>query len=243
MKIEQTAIVGYDEVDGNFRMKLPVLFQWLQRAALNHSETVGLKSEKMLADGGVWILNRIRVEIYRMPVFRDAVTVRTWHKGSVGFRAGRDFLLLCGGEPVVAATSQWLFYDLNRKRVGKIPERISAPYTTEPDEVLGPEAIDFAVDKTFIPEETIAITTREGDIDPNGHVNNTVYLEYLNTLIGRTGLRDGRVRQVGIQYLREIGRGVQSLQAGLAATEDGARFRFFDDTAVFAAGFVVFADL
>lgn len=240
MKIEQTATVGYDELDANFRMKLPVLFQWLQRAALNHSEAVGLKSEQMLADGGVWILSRIRVEIRRMPAFRDVVTVRTWHKGSIGFRAGRDFLLLCADEPLplAAATSQWLFYDLNRRRIAKIPTRISAPYTTEPEHVLDPEAIDFAVDKAFTPERMITITTREGDVDPNGHVNNTVYLEYLDTLLGRTGTAAGPVRQVGIQYLKEIGRGVPSLQAGLSPVDNGFRFRFFDETSVFAAGFV-----
>jgi medium-chain acyl-[acyl-carrier-protein] hydrolase len=239
MKIEQKIIVGYDEVDADLRVKLPVLFQWFQRAALNHSEAVGLRSEQMLADGGVWILNRIRADIRRMPAFREEITLQTWHKGSVGFRAGRDFLLLRGNAPIAAATSQWLFYDLNRKRISKIPPSISGPYTTEAQEALAAEAIDFAVDRSFAPIKTVTITTREGDLDPNGHVNNTVYLEYLSTLLWRSGMPTGRLRQVGIQYLKEIGRDVTSLQAGLAATDDRVWFRFFDDQAVFAAGYVV----
>ena len=238
MKIEQNITVGYDEVDAKLGLKLPVLLQWFQRAALHHSESVGLRSERMLADGGVWILNRIRVDIRRMPVFRDDILLRTWHKGSVGFRAGRDFVLFCDNEPIVTATSQWLFYDLTRKRITKIPKTVSEPYTAEPDEAIGADAIDFAVDKTFAPQQTIAITTRAGDFDPNGHVNNTVYLEYLHTLLERTGRQTGPTYRVGIQYLKEIGREVTALQAGLATTPEHLWFKFFDDSVVFAAGFV-----
>ncbi len=69
-------------------------------------------------------------------------------------------------------------------------------------------------------------------------MNNTVYLEYLNTLIKRCGVGNTRVRRVGIQYLKEIGRDVHTLQAGVAAAGHTVRFRFFDSTAVYAAGFV-----
>lgn len=238
MKIEQTTMVDYDEVDTDFRMKLPVLFQRLQRAAVNHSEQVGLGSAAMVEAGAVWILNRMRVDIRRMPVYREEITLRTWHKGSAGFRAGRDFLVFCGDEKVAAATSLWLYYDLNRKRIVKIPRHVSEPYTAEAEDALATGAIYFEVDKTFVPQQTIAITTREGDYDPNGHVNNTVYLEYLDTLVKRSGIGDGRVGQVGIQYLKEIGRDVHTLQAGAAAVEKTLRFRFFDPTAVYAAGFV-----
>lgn len=239
MKIEQTSVVDYDEVNTDFRMKLPVLFQRLQRAALHHSELVGFKSEAMLKAGAVWILNRMRVDIYRMPRYRETLMLRTWHKGSAGFRAGRDFLVFCGEEKVAAATSLWLYYDLNRKRLAKIPASVSAPYTDENDDALDTGAIEFALDKSFDPQETVTLTTRQGDYDPNGHVNNAVYLEYLDTLIRRSGLGADRVRQVGIQYLKEIGRDVHTIQGGLVRTEDRIDFRFFDQTAVYAAGFVV----
>lgn len=242
MKIEQTTLVDYDEVDTKFRMKLPVLFQRLQRAAVHHSEQVGLRSADLVAAGGVWILNRMRVDIYRMPVYRDAITLRTWHKGSAGFRAGRDFLMVCGNETVAAATSLWLYFNLNRKRIAKIPQHISEPYTVEADDVMAADAIDFAVDKSFVPEQTTAVTTREGDYDPNGHVNNTVYLEYLDTLIKRSGIGEAVVGQVGIEYLKEIGRDVHTLQAGITAADSTAIFRFFDATAVYAAGFVTFGE-
>jgi medium-chain acyl-[acyl-carrier-protein] hydrolase len=238
MKIEQTSMVEYEDVDTAFRMKLPALFQRFQQAALHHSDSVGLATQAMIAAGAVWILNRIRVKIQRMPGYREPFTVTTWHKGSAGFRAGRDFLVLCGDEQVAAAASQWLYYDIRRKRIVKIPEQVSAPYTDEPDEALESGALDFAVDKTFEPEATLALTTREGDYDPNGHVNNTVYLDYLDTLIKRSGMAGGGIVELGIQYLKEIDRDVQAVQGGLVKDNDSIHFRFFKQETVFAAGFV-----
>lgn len=239
MKVEQTSLVEYDEVDTHFSMKLPALFQRLQRAALHHSEAVGLGSEAMIASGAVWILNRMRVDIVRMPRYRETITLTTWHKRSVGFRASRDFLLFCGEEKVAAATSQWLYFDLERKRIAKIPPTVSQPYTDEAEEALAPGAIDFSVDKTFDPQETLTLTTRTGDYDPNGHVNNTVYLDYLDTLLKRSGRSTGGVRQVGIQYLKEIGSDVHAVQAGLAEAEDRIFFRYYDGETVFAAGYAI----
>jgi acyl-ACP thioesterase len=195
----------------------------------------------MVEAGSVWILNRMRVDIYRMPRYRETLTVWTWHKGSVGFKAGRDFLVLCGDETVAAATSQWLYYDLNRNRITKIPRAVSQPYTSESDEALAAGAIEFTVDKRFDPHHTLTITTREGDYDLNGHVNNTAYLEYLDTLLKRTSSFSGRVSRLGIQYMKEIGRGVDTIQAAAARIDDGIKFRFFDHTVVYAAGFATIA--
>jgi hypothetical protein len=46
------------------------------------------------------------------------------------------------------------------------------------------------------------------------------------------------VRQVGIQYLKEIGRDIDAIQAGAVRCDAGLNFRFFDPSAVYAAGFV-----
>ena len=240
MRIEQNSLVEYEDVDTGFRMKLPVLFQRLQRAALYHSESVGLHTEKMVADGAVWILNRMLVSIERMPTYRETLTVKTWHKGSHGFRAGRDFILFCDGEPVAMAASQWLYYDLIKKRIAKIPESVSAPYTDELEEALDEGAIDFAVDKKFEAQETLTITTREGDFDPNGHVNNAVYLDYLDTLLKRKGFDGSTPSAVGIQYFKEINREISEIEASLNAQSKAVNFQFASASTVHAAGFVTF---
>ncbi len=157
MKIDLTGKVDYDEVDTSFRIKLAVLFQRFQRAALQHSEQVGLGPVAMAASGGVWILNRMRLDLLRLPMCRETVTVRTWHRGASGLRAGRDFLVRCGAETVAAATTQWLYLDLRRQRVLPIPAAVADPYTREADAVLEAGAMDFRVHKSFEPQALMTL--------------------------------------------------------------------------------------
>lgn len=88
-------------------------------------------------------------------------------------------------------TDLWLFFDLSKKRITKIPSSVSEPYTAEAQDVLGAGAIDFTVDKTVDSQEAMTITTREGNLDPNCHVNNATYLDYPDTLIRRSTLPTG----------------------------------------------------
>ncbi len=242
MKVEQTAEIGYDEVAVDFCLKLPCLFRRLQHAAIYHSESVGLGPESMARNGGVWILHRMRVNIHRMPMYRETITVRTWHKGSTGFRAGRDYLVLCGEETVAAATSQWLYYDLSRKRIAKIAEAITTPYGAEKEDALDIDrdinTIDFPIQKGMVPSQTLPITTRHGDYDTNGHVNNTVYLEYLDTFLCRTDIVSGRINRIGIEFIKEIGFNVHTIHCGASRTDDAVYFRLYDPSAIYAAGFI-----
>jgi medium-chain acyl-[acyl-carrier-protein] hydrolase len=237
MKIKQTAEIEYDEVDLNFQLKLSVLFQRFQRAALFHSEKVGMGPQAMIQNGGVWILNRMMVDIHRMPVYREKITVETWHKGRSGVKTGRAFVLSCGDETVCVAESQWLYFDLRKKRIVKIPEVVLDAYTTEREDALDKGAIDFSVDRKFEPEQMLSVSTRDGDYDSNGHVNNTVYLDYLSTLIKREKLGSGRLNRIGIQYRKEIGKEVHTINVGASADEKTVKFLIFSGPTVYAAGF------
>jgi len=238
MKIQQTAIIEYDEVDSNFQLKLPMLFQRFQRAALHHSEIVGLGPQTLMQNSGAWILHWVLVEIYRMPSYQEKLTVQTWNKGAKGVRAERAFSLTCDGETICVAESQWLYFDLERQRIVKIPKEAIDPYTTEKENVLNIGAVDFAVDRRFEPEEVLSLSTREGDYDSNGHVNNTVYLEYLDTLLKRSHFGSGQRNRVAIQFVKEIGRKVHTVQVGASKESASVKFRFFKGSTVYAAGFI-----
>jgi acyl-ACP thioesterase len=238
MKIQQTAKIEYDEVDATFQLKLPMLFQRFQRAALCHSERVGLGPKAMMQKGGAWILHKMRAEIYRMPTYAEALTVETWHKGSRGFRAERAFRLSCADETVCLAESQWLYLDLKKKQIVKIPHTVSEPYSTEKEDVLGKSAIDFSVDRGFEPEERLALCTRAGDYDSNGHVNNTVYLEYLDTILQQSRFGPGHIRRIAIQFIKEIKKDVHSVHVGVSRAEESLKFQCFNGSTVYAAGFI-----
>ncbi|MGA6925412.1 MAG: hypothetical protein WBY88_07000 [Desulfosarcina sp.] len=65
-------------------------------------------------------------------------------------------------------------------------------------------------------------------------------LEYLERMLKHSGIVTGHAGQIGIQYLKEIGRDVRTVRAGLSVINGTVNFLFFDRSMVYAAGFVRF---
>ncbi len=236
MMIEQTRIVDYAEADAAFRIKLGVLVRRLQEAAVSHSEKVGFGSRVLAAAKNAWILNRLGMTIYRWPTYLEPITVTTWHRGARGFMAYRDFRLTAGDEVVAVATSRWLFFDLERKRVVRVPKETTEAFTVEAQ-----RATDIDLDAWKPPEvkETkiqMDITTRSSDYDPNGHVNNAVYFDYLETLLLGDADDNARPHRYLIQYQKEIARGAGRVTVGIGNGNAGRPFALWGEPGYYASG-------
>jgi acyl-ACP thioesterase len=236
MKIQQPHTVAYTEVNPDYTLQLRSLLGLLQDAAVAHSEQAGFGSRRLLEAGKVWILNKMAVDIHRMPRYRETVRVETWHRGSRGFRAYRDFLVFAGPERLAAATSLWLYFDLAAKRLQRIPEQVGRAYTEEPQtagctdlDAWKPAAMDGAGFE-------VGFTTRSSDFDPLGHVNHTVYFDMLETLVERGLGRQAALRRLRIHFQKEIPREVTRVKAGIEGGANGGRFRIYDERETFAAG-------
>ena len=236
MRITLTKQVNYFEVDTAFKLKLGPLFRLFQEAAIEHSEKVGLGSKTLVDTGSVWILNRIEAEILRMPEYLEKLSVVTWHKGSKGYRAYRDFVVSIGEETVAAATSMWLYLDMRRKRIMRIPEDVSAAYTTETESALNNHIDRWKADTDFAPTVVTPISLRACDYDPLGHVNNAVYFDYVETLATHAFQRSPAIRSLKIEFKKELGQNIETIEAGLAQTPNGHHFKIFNRDTVYAAG-------
>jgi acyl-ACP thioesterase len=216
--------IEYFEVDGAFRLKPGVLFRLMQESAIRHSRQVGYDTRHLNETGFAWILARYGVEIRRPPEYGEEVEFVTWSRGVDGFRAYRDFRVQAGGATIAAATSLWVYLDLATKRVRRIPEAVVQRYTAETEQALpwAPETWSFP---TRLPTAGCQpLSTRAGDIDTNGHVNNAVYVEYLETALARQLGRPVRFRTLRLQFEREIEPTVPAVHVLLEA--DGGRWRF-----------------
>jgi len=236
MKVEQIHTIAYTDVKPDFTIQLRALLRLLQEAAVAHSEQVGLGSRELLNAGTVWVLNKMVVVIDRLPRYREAVRVETWHRGSRGFRAYRDFEVFAGTERIVAATSLWLYFDLSAKRLQRIPAEMSQAYTEE-EKDAGCGDLDRwkPVDATESAFE-VAFETRSSDFDPLGHVNHTVYFDMLETAAERVWGPEAALRRLRIHFQKEIGREVRGVRAALQKSDDGGIFRIYNEETTFAAG-------
>ncbi len=236
MKVEWCTKVGYMDINPVFRIRLGAVSRMLQEAAVAHSEQVGIRSRDLVNNGTAWVLNRMAFDFRRLPNFGEDIRVVTWHKGSQGFRAYRDFEVRAGDEHLVSVVTIWLFIDLEKKKPRRIPSEWPKAYTIEDG-----DAIDFDLKgwQPVIPaggEKAIKLSLRSSDFDPHGHVNNTAYFDFLETLLARTLGEGTALDGLRIQFRREIPQHFTSIRAGFTPTPKGAAFRIYQDDFSFVLG-------
>jgi acyl-ACP thioesterase len=225
MKVRLNRKIRYFEIDSHFQWKLGFLFRSLLEVAVMHSEKVGLGSRLMVANGFVWILNKIGMEVERYPDYQEAIEVVTWSRGCKGFKAYRDFEIYAGEEKIASASSIWLYFDMQRRKLSRIPNELIETYTTENAAAMQDNLDTWKPVHDFSAEFSIDISTRASDYDPLGHVNSAVYFDYLDSMVHRFSSGKDRLASLRLQYIREIDRTRDAVQAGLVG-EDRERYRF-----------------
>jgi medium-chain acyl-[acyl-carrier-protein] hydrolase len=236
MKIRITKTIGFNEVDSRHRVRLKHLFNYLQEAAAAHSHQVGCGTDNLLKQGYAWVLNKVGLSVKHLPKLGEQIDIETWHKGSRGFRSYRDYQIRRGEEILAAASSLWLFIDVQKKKIIKPPADINARYTFETDNAIDLDLDSWRPTKTFQPQHTATITTRPSDFDPLGHANNAVYLDYLEVLLTRQIGEKEDLQHLMIQYLNEVPEDLPSVNADLGRTDDGYLFRISSNDALNAVG-------
>jgi acyl-ACP thioesterase len=172
----------------------------------------------------------------RWPRFGEDIRVLTWHRGSRGFKAFRDFEVWAGGERLVSAATLWLYIDLVKKRPRRIPAEWAAAYTVETGTALAVDLDGWRPQTPGSEATAIAVTLRSSDFDPLGHVNHTAYFDFLETLLARAyGVRPA-LEGLRIQFRREIAPRVTAVSVSLALSPTGGVFQIHDERQTFVCG-------
>lgn len=241
MGFQLTRTIDFFQSDTAGYVKLDALMRILQTAALDHVRLADRDSRILMADGFAWILNKVALTIFRRPFYGETLTVDTWHRGIKGFKSFREYEIRAGAEKVAAVSSSWLYLELARRKVVKVPLETDELYGLRPDLALDLDIEQWRPDKKLQPTFVMDITTRNSDYDMLGHVNNAAYFDYLDTLIKRTARGPAAVKTILIQYNKEIGGDITRIRAGTAVNPAGGRsFIIYDDAQVYACGDIVF---
>ena len=165
--------VRYHEVDQQGWVRLPVVMTWLQDAGIAHATELGVSVRHIRQLGLTWVLSRLTLELERYPRGGEQVMVRTWPVTREGLFSVRDYQLFdAAGDPIGQATTSWAVLDVKTRRPVKINDRLP-PYPLRPVRAL---ADPFAT-LPMLEQCTTALElpVLRADLDPNRHVNNTVY--------------------------------------------------------------------
>lgn len=242
MKITFTHTINYFETDMNYKAKLPVLFQQLQNAAVSHAEKAGYRMDSLIQSGQGWVLNKMDMQVFRYPEYKETIEIITWSRSIKGVKAKREFLVYANGEKLISASSIWVFVDSIRMKIIKAPEEMERHYTSEPEVALNENLDQWRANRHPVAEFQNRISTRRSDCDFMGHVNNTVYIDFLETAVSREIGNSIRISEVKIQYLKELNPSRLWVDIGFQRFEDRYLFAISDDQDLNAAGEVVLKD-
>jgi medium-chain acyl-[acyl-carrier-protein] hydrolase len=172
----ESVLVRAFEVGPDGEAGVPALCNWLQDAAGNHASALDWGMDTLQAKSLTWVLARLHVQLDRLPVWREALTVRTWPTGVQRVLAVRDFRVEGGGAPVAVATSGWVLVDTTTRR----PVR-PGPALHEIATHMPPRALFDPFDRLpELPATPAKLNVRVGrsDLDLNGHANNVRFIAW-----------------------------------------------------------------
>lgn len=174
--------VRHYECDVEGRLRAANYVRYMQEAAFDASAAAGYDLARYEAMGYFWLIRETEVE-YLQPVrYGDRVEVKTWVSDFRRVRSRRAYeFRLAGGGPLVAvAQTDWAFLEMASGRPAAIPEEMKAAFFPEgaPDRAEARARFPTPADPppdAF--QQRRPVEWR--DLDAAGHVNNAVYVDYV----------------------------------------------------------------
>ena len=198
------------------------ILEAMQETAGEHSVRFGLSRSVMDGYGIAWVLSRVKVEMTRLPVAGETITIETYPTAARHLFFPRSHIFRDeSGAQIGCANSLWVLLDLKERRIVK-DERVMDKVPDNPG--LAPAAgmpatvralADDALEGCVVPQFT--------ELDLNHHVNNTRYLDWCMNALGLEALTEQAVMAFDVNYDAEI---LPGCEVRTQLTRDGDRFTF-----------------
>jgi acyl-ACP thioesterase len=219
MKYNYEYEIKYQEVDGQKKLRLFNLENYLLEVAGTVADELGFGIQALHPMGITWILTRMSVEMYALPTHCEKIRIETWIESNVHMLSTRDFRIYSGDTLIGQCKSVWAVLDLEKR---EIVNCFDMPIF---EGSVDGEVLEMArVRMTTIPEPTGCVPHKVvySDIDYNGHCNSCRYLQamtdaYLPDYYGKTVRLD-------INYSKEAMLG-ETLMTNYLVTADGVQYQ------------------
>ncbi|WP_445451978.1 acyl-[acyl-carrier-protein] thioesterase [Flavobacterium sp. 25HG05S-40] len=186
----------------NGYLKYTDLCNVLQLTAGVHAEMGGISFSDMQWHHQAWVLSRMRVEIKRLPKWRDVVTVKTWINSLENSRSVRCLELYVGNEKIVGCETFWAVFNTNTRR----PESLALPhehfekFPNDRATVSSFSKIDTSSDLDLVFQKQILLS----DLDVVNHANSVKYLEWCLDYVETQLVLSQRLESFEMNYLKEV---------------------------------------
>ena len=186
------------------RLKPSLLLFFAQDVAGQHCGELSLTYEELAQKRLFWAVIRHRVQITRWPQRGETITVETWPmpttrtnypRATVGYDAE--------GNELFKVLGLWVVMDMN-SRTMILPKKsgVIVDGTLRGNELSVPGSLS--------PKDLSGLYSRRvgyTDLDRNGHMNNTRYLEWMDDLLTADFHRENHPKEINICYHAEAREG------------------------------------
>ena len=222
LKYTQNFHIPCYNTDAAWRLKPAAFMDLAQEAAGLHAVELGFGYEDLIKNNTAWILSRVNIKFVDTPLWRDDVTLTTWHKGANRLFFLRDFIMTDkDGKERVKATTSWLVLNLETRRL------VRDPMLMEEGTVCAEDVIETPADKVQIPKDVPAELVLEhavaySDVDMNNHTNNAMYMQWAMDAVDYEIASTKAVKEITVNFNRETKAGdVVAIYRACVQKEDG----------------------
>ena len=194
--------IPFDMADMNGHIKLPdVILLSLQVSGMQSIE-LGVSDKAILEDYNlVWIITDYDIEVVRLPRFAEEITIETEALSYNRLFCYRRFTIYDeAGQELIHMIATFVLMDRDSRKVHAVEPEIVAPYQSDFDKKLirGPkyESLNEPISKDY--------HVRFYDLDMNGHVNNSKYLDWIFEVMGADFLTQYIPKRINLKYVKEV---------------------------------------
>lgn len=177
----RTFRVRHYECDAYGHVNHANYLRYMQEAAFDASAAAGFDAVRYQAMDRSWLIRETEIEYYRPVRYGDSISVETWVVDLRRIRSRRayDLRLVDSGKPVARASTDWVFLELSSGRPVTIPAELKTAFM--PEGVPDPPPRDRFPQASPPPNGPYRQLRRVEwrDLDAAGHVNNAIYLSYV----------------------------------------------------------------
>ncbi len=194
--------IPFDMADMNGHIKLPdVILLSLQVSGMQSIE-LGVSDKAIFEEHNlVWIITDYDIEVVRLPRFAEEITIETEALSYNRLFCYRRFTIYDEeGRELIHMIATFVLMDRDSRKVHAVEPEIVAPYQSDFDKKLirGPkyESLDEPFSKDY--------HVRFYDLDMNGHVNNSKYLDWIFEVMGADFLTQYIPKKINLKYVKEV---------------------------------------
>ena len=185
------------------RLKPSVLLYFAQEVSGNHAAMLGTDWETLAQKNLFWAIIRHKVQITRLPEAGETITLETWPMPTTRVAYPRATVAYdAQGNELFKTTAIWVLMDLQtRSMVLPGKSGVEVPGILRGIELDAPASIPAKV-----LEHTASRTVGYTELDRNGHMNNTKYLEWISDLLPSSFHASRKPREFTVSTTQRPGR-------------------------------------